>query len=160
MGFSHNWLPATLSQSKPSSSAFISSLTKISSTFSKFKKKFKIMYSSSLSLFLGCEHRHLLPSHRLPVSIPIHVVILPFQSTLSSGSFSLQNKLAIQAPTCFSKHSPSLHLGLQSTRCQPFFPLLPLLLSPGMFLLCSSLPRLPSIQFLGGCWFSLWPFPI
>lgn len=103
------------------------------------------MCSPFLSLSPGCEHRHLLPSSRLPVSIPIHTVILPLQPTISSGSSSFQNKLAIQAPTCFSKYSPSLHLDLQSAFIsQPFFPLMSLLLPPGMFLLCSSLPSLDS----------------
>lgn len=60
--------------------------------------------SSFLSLSLGCEHQHLLPSSRLPTSIPIHTVILSLQPTLSSGSFSLKNKLVIQTPTCFSKY--------------------------------------------------------
>lgn len=69
--------------------------------------------SPFLPLSPECERKHLL-SPRLLVSIPIHVVILPLQSTLSSGSSSLQNKLAIQAPTCSSKYSPSLHLDLQS----------------------------------------------
>lgn len=60
--------------------------------------------SSFLSLSLGCENQHLLPSSRLLISIPIHAVILSLQPTLSSGSFSLKNKLAIQTPTCFSKY--------------------------------------------------------
>lgn len=107
------------------------------------------MCSPFLSLSLGCECKHLLPSPRLPISIPIHALILPLRSTLSSGSSSLQNKLAIQAPTCFSKYSPSLHLDLQSDFIsQPFFPLMSLLLLPGMFLLCSSLPSLPSLDCL------------
>lgn len=104
----------------------------------------------------------LLPSLKLPVSIPIHAVILPLQSTLSSGSSSLQNKLAIQAPTCFSKYSPSLHLDLQSAFIsQPFVPLMSLLLPHGIFLLCSSFPpRLSFTKCLGGCCSSFWPFPI